>query len=143
MKPGKATLVILVILTIAFMSLSALEYTMLGIQVTTTTTIEGTQPTTILWQVLRDNMTVNGHTACMVSAAILGCPNENNATLTNVELINYKGALYYSVTFPPLTNQGMPGVGKPIAYTVWFTDSTIFCAKPPIEFPAETYPVCP
>lgn len=134
---------ILAILTIAFMSLSALEYTVLRIQVTTTTTIEGTQPTTILWQVLKDNLTINGPTACMVHAAILGCPNENNATLTNVELIDYKGAQYYTVTYPPLTNQGMPGVGAPIAYTVWFTNSTIFCAKPPIQFPAETFPTCP
>ena len=153
MKRTSIALAILLILTIVFASLSVLEYTVPGFQrtttstvdVTTTTTVEATQSTTALWAVLKDNLTVHGQTACMAInwSALGGCPSpipSGNGTLSNVELISYNGSEYYSITFPPLPARAtFPGV----MFTIWFTNSTIFCAKPLFGLPAIGYPLCP
>jgi hypothetical protein len=134
--------------------LSVLEYTVPGFErtttstmvVTTTTTVEVTQSPAALWAVLKDNLTVHGQTACIaINWGVLGggCPSplpSGNWTLGNVELVSYNESEYYSVTFPPLPERStFPGV----MFTIWFTNSTIFRAKPLFGLPAIGYPLCP
>jgi hypothetical protein len=152
MKGPNGVLAVLLILAIAFASLSALEYAVPRIERTTTTSVTTSTTTTTvtradsaLWEVLKDNLTVHGQTACVAInwGALGGCPSpipSGNGTLSNVELISYNGSEYYSVTFPPLPAGAIfPGV----KFTIWFTNSTIFCAKPLFGLPAIGYPVCP
>ena len=143
MAKTSIVLAILLILTVVFASLSVLEYTIPRVELTTTTTV--TQQASALWEVVKDNLTVHGQAACMAInwGALGGCPSpipSGNGTLSNVELISYNGSEYYSVTFPPLPERSIfPGV----MFTIWFTNSTIFCAKPLFGLPAIGYPLCP
>jgi len=143
-KGTNIVLAILLILTVVFASLSALEYAMPRVERTATTTTV-TQSDSGLWEVLKDDLTVHGQTACMAInwGALGGCPSpipSGNGTLSDAELISYKGSEYYSVTFPPLPERSIfPGV----MFTIWFTNSTIFCAKPLFGLPAIGYPLCP
>ena len=140
-------LAILLILTVVFASLSVLEYTIPRVELTTTstTTTTVTQQASALWEVVKDNLTVHGQAACVAInwGALGGCPSpipSGNGTLSNAELISYNGSEYYSVTFPPLPERSIfPGV----MFTIWFTNSTIFCAKPLFGLPAIGYPLCP
>ncbi len=148
MKGTNIALATLLILTIGFASFSALEYSMPRVERTTTTsttTTTVTQADSALWEVLKDNLTVYGQTACVAInwGSLGGCPSPipiGNGTLSNVELISYNASEYYSVTFPPLPPRAIfPGV----MFTIWFTNSTIFCAKPLFGLPAIGYPLCP
>ncbi len=114
---------------------------------TTTVTTRVTQQGSGLWLVLSDNVTVHGQTACMAInfGSLGGCPTPipyGNGTLSNVELISYDGSDYYSVTFPPVTEQAPLGTTTK-TYTVWFINSTIYCVKPEFGFPALGYNLCP
>ena len=153
MQRGNVALAILVILVIAFASLAALEYTMLGNQKTATSTIEviatvtqtqqGTftqlQQGTATWIVLKNNVTIYYGPACAVISATndnSGCPTENNATrppspsISNVELVSYQGTEYY--------------VANENSVTVWLTNSTVFCVSPTFNYgPNPGYPACP
>ena len=135
MQRANAALAVFVILTIAFASLSVSEYATLRSQKTTTTTV--IQQGTAQWAVLKDNITVYYGTACMVIDAVnFGCPTEDTAThspsIRNVELVSYGGSQYYI---------GQVGVNE-ILYTIWFTNSTIFCVSPPSDT-GPTYSACP
>ena len=121
---------------------------------TTTTTTVVTQQNTALWQVLKDNLTINGYPACVAISAggMGGCPTSStttptNETLANVELVSYRGNPYYSATFiisfNPANYPGAVSLPPNFAQTYWFTNSTVFCAKPPIDSPDVIYPVCP
>jgi len=90
------------------------------------------------YQVLQRNLTVYYDTACMVvSFEEFGCPTINAAahspSLGNVELISYQGSEFYGINFTGSVN------GQGFISTVWFTNSTIFCASPMVS----GYPACP
>ena len=92
------------------------------------------------WRVLKTGVTVYYDTACLVLGFIgHTCPTKNTVTqtpsLTNLELIAYKGAEFYAGNF----TTGPYGYAHPFTQAVWFTNSTIFCATPP----AGDYPACP
>jgi len=120
--------------TSTLMSQQAFTYTLTS-QKTTTAII--TQHGTAQWQVLKSNITVYYGTACMVVYAVnFGCPTINTAThspsVGNVQLVGYVGNQYYV---------GQVGVND-VLYTIWFTNSTIFCVSP-LSDTGANYLACP
>ena len=113
---------------------------------TETVTTEVTQQASAQWLVLNDNVTVYGQTACMAInfGSLGGCdvPSEG-MSLGSVELISYNGSEFYVNTFPPVTEPLPGGESRTVTYTVWFTNSSIYCVKPEFGFPALSYNLCP
>jgi hypothetical protein len=152
MQRRNVVLEIFILLTIAFASLSTFEYSKLGTQKTATVTstevvqsqqtiiftITQVQRGTATWDVLKENMTVSPDTACVVITAFgFGCPTEGNATASpyvhDVELLSYQGNQYY------MANQTV----NTIPYTIWFTNSTVFCISPAFDEGPISYLLCP
>jgi hypothetical protein len=91
------------------------------------------------WIVLNSNATVYGSLACLDTVANLypvSCPPTNpgakSPSLKNVEVISYRGQVLYDANISIGVN------GQPITWTMWFTNSTIFCVSP-----SDGYPLCP
>lgn len=93
----------------------------------------------MVWTVLNSNSTVYGDLACLDTVAMLypiSCPpaypGSKSPSLTNVEIISYRGQVLYDANISIVVN------GQPKTYTMWFTNSTIFCVSP-----SDGYPICP
>ena len=91
------------------------------------------------WTVLNSNTTVYGNLACEDTVAMLypvSCPptypGANSPSLTNVEIISYRGQILYDANISIGVN------GQPVTWTMWFTNSTIFCVSP-----SDGYALCP
>jgi hypothetical protein len=91
------------------------------------------------WAVLNSNTTVYGNLACEDTVAVLypvSCPptypGVKSPSLTNVEIISYRGQVLYDANISIGIN------GQPITWTMWFTNSTIFCVSP-----SDGYALCP
>lgn len=97
-------------------------------------TTSSTQPTGSLtpvptWSIVKSNLTVYYGTACVpVEFSYLSCPTEDVAahspSLAGVDLVRYQGDFYYDINFTFYIN------GQPTTHTIWFTNSTVFCASP-------------
>jgi hypothetical protein len=91
------------------------------------------------WTILDSNTTVYGNLACEDTVAMLypvSCPptysGAKSPSLTNVEIISYRGEVLYDA------NISIGIDGQPMTWTVWFTNSTIFCVSP-----SDGYALCP
>ena len=101
------------------------------------------------YQVVGSNLTLSGQAAGVPRAGLNLGDCQANATLTDVELISYGGGLYY------LYSEALPN-GAPTAlngatatptslYTVWFTNSSVYCVTPahPLTNTFVQNPTCP
>jgi hypothetical protein len=89
--------------------------------------ISTTHSLTLSYKVVRSNLTVNFNAACVFGP----CPTGPWPT-KNVMLIDYQGSYYYGINFTYYSG------GQPVAHTIWFTNSTVFCISP-----AYGYNLCP
>ncbi len=94
------------------------------------------------WAVLKTSVrnSISDDTVCRVLEFIgHTCPTKNAATyvpsIGNIELVSYQGGVFYAGNF----TTGPYGYANSFTQTVWFTNSTIFCATPP----AGDHPACP
>lgn len=98
---------------------------------TTPSSAQSTSNSTLVptWNTIKSNMTVYYDAACVpVEFSGLSCPTKDVAThspsLTGVDLIKYQGSYYYDTNFTFYMG------GQPITRTIWFTNSSVFCASP-------------
>lgn len=100
-----------------------------------------------VYQVVDSNLTLGGQAAGVPCTGLdLGsCPT--NATLTDVELISYGGVPYYlySETLPNGGGTIAGGSAPTSVYTVWFTNSSVYCVSPahPLTSTLVQNPTCP
>jgi hypothetical protein len=87
-----------------------------------------------VYQVLETNLTLTGPPATVPCTGMNeGCPSATNASISKVELIRYGPSVFY------VYNQSAP-TGAPLSaanpvepyvnYTIWFTNSTVYCISP-------------
>jgi len=90
------------------------------------------------WTVINSNATVYGNLACEDTIAMLtpiSCPPAYPGAKSpslNVEIISYHGEVLYDANISIGVN------GQPMTWTMWFTNSTIFCVSP-----SDGYALCP
>lgn len=100
-----------------------------------------------VYQVVAKNITVNGNAALQPCTDFNASACPSQVPLSGVELIRYWDTPYYlvNVTAPNGAPAAANGTLPTSVYTVWFTNSTIFCVSPGRPFtpaPAQ-YPTCP
>lgn len=117
-------------------------YVVLSPSPSTVTTSSGA-----IYQVVAQNMTLKGQAASVPCEGLnLGsCPS--NSTLTGVALIRYGGAYYYlrSLVEPSGVPANSSGVTPTAVYTLWFTNSSLYCVSPahPLTNALRQTPTCP
>jgi hypothetical protein len=131
----EAVAAVIAVLVVAALGIGYLSTTSRGTQTFASTsayTSTGVSPP--VYQVVESNVSLHGHAAIVPCSFFLlyffgrGCPQANNATLTDVELVRYGSSYYYSLqNQSELTGFGAPL--KPYSYDVWFTNSTVFCVS--------------
>ena len=125
-----------------------------GIGVANFVSSSGSGPTVIVtsspvYQIVKENLTVSGRAAEVPCSGfnLADCASFGNGTLHNVELISYGGAFYYLFTVVEPNGEGQND-SQPLptsVYTVWFTNSTVYCISPahPITNSLHQNPTCP
>lgn len=87
------------------------------------------QSSTSEWQVVSNNVTIYGLVAGTPCGALrLPCVTWPNQSLS-VQLIRYEGDYYYVSNYSVGNN--VDGYKK---YTIWFTNSTVYCISPKVEW---------
>jgi len=101
------------------------------------------------YQVVASNLTLEGQTAivpCMNFEAA-ACPPASYASITRVQLIKYGDELFYlyNQTAPTLEAAYQRLSEPTTSFTVWFTNSTVYCISPadPVTHEGQLYPTCP
>ena len=132
-------LVVIIVGTVAFVTLSSQENNPSPATTSTSSSV---------YQVIESDLTLQGQTAVVPCVGFneAGCPSASNASLSQVELIKYGGEFFY------LSNQSLPGLAAAegqsesnTTYTVWFTNSTVYCISPahPLTNTYHENPTCP
>ena len=109
-----------------------------------------------VYQVTDENLTLHGEAAIVpckgFNSAV--CPSAGNASLYHVELVRYGGEDYYLSSYTEYpSGQSVECVGSSCVtltttastYTVWFTNSTVYCISPAHPFTNSEHqnPTCP
>ena len=131
-------LVVIMVGTVAFVTLNSQENHPSPASSTTSSSV---------YQVVESNLTLQGPAAVTPCVGFneAGCPSASNAFLSQVELIKYGDEFFY------LSNQSLPGAAAEgqsesnTTYTVWFTNSTVYCISPahPLTNTFHENPTCP
>jgi hypothetical protein len=122
------------------------------------------------WQVVKDNVTVAGRMAFVVTCGVFaaGCPPECCTSVDNIQLINYRGDYYYvrnvqqptchqtesTITATDLNGHAATTIeivcsdqASTLPITIWFTNSTVYCISPAVGPQGNNWgvsaPTCP
>jgi hypothetical protein len=117
------------------------------------TLMSGSNPTQKPLQVIKDNMTVTGKMAFVVTCNVFAasCPPDCCTSVFNIQLINYQGNYYYvrNVMLPygpgpattitstqagghVVTTISLGQMESNLPVTIWFTNSTVYCISPSV-----------
>jgi hypothetical protein len=101
-----------------------------------------------VYQMVGRNLTLKSQTANIPCTVLYtGCPPANNASISQVEPIKYGTFFFYQYNQTAITGAPLSGE-HPVqiaVYTVWFTNSTVFCISPahPLTNTEQQIPTCP
>ena len=107
------------------------------------------------WQVVKDNVTVSGNMAFVVTCSVfaMACPPGCCTSIDNIQLINYRGDYFYVRNVQQPTCQsaettitatdanghaartivaGCKDQVSTLPITIWFTNSTVYCISPAV-----------
>lgn len=105
--------------------------------------------TSAVYQVVKENLTLNGQAAQQpcIGFNLGNCTASSTVSLHNVDLITY-GSRYYYLYSASESNGEPQNDSQPLpvtTYTVWFTNSSVYCINPahPLTNSERQNPTCP
>jgi hypothetical protein len=97
----------------------------------------GVMPGNDTWEIIQSDVSVPGNVGYLAECVAFGFPCPNTDYPMQATLVLYQGTYYYISDLPASANNGASPI---VHYTVWYTNSTVYCVGPGKH---TLYPTCP